>query len=338
MLTAAVWQRALGRSGREQWLTGALTTLGLAVVVLTHPVAGAATAAALLAISLTIPDRRRALTWLVLVAVAATLLCLAWPYYSIIRLVDSQGVYDPSNAPMYEAWVVRIFPVLAALALFVYSTGTLGRARLGVYCVPLLALFVYGDVSGHYIDGRVISYIVIGAQIGLADLAGALEGPVLTRLRGRRLALVAGAVAILAVAELYNMRGGFRGSLPGTGAGPTVYASYRAAVDGLPANATIAAPLDEGAEAVIPVYAGRLIATHRPLAFVNDQFHRRQTVYTFFSPAATNEYRRQISVRYRVRYILAPATPDQSTLLRQLEAFGPIVRHGSTLDTIAVGG
>jgi hypothetical protein len=86
------------------------------------------------------------------------------------------------------------------------------------------------------------------------------------------------------------------------------------------------------------VYAGRLIATHRPLAFVNDQFQRRQTVYKFFSTRATNDYRRQITVRYHVRYILAPATPDQSTLLRQLEAFGPIVRHGSTLDTIAVGG
>lgn len=336
MLTAALWQKGLLRRGRQQWTIVALTTLGLAVVVLTHPVAGAATAAAMLAISLTTSDRRRSLMMLLVVAAVAALLCVAWPYYSLPRLLGSQDVYDPSNAVMYDSWVTQIFPAFAVLGLIFYDTGTLRRARLAIYCAPLLVLFVYGDLSVHYSDGRVISYIVLGAQIGLADVAAHVERPALARLKGRRLAfVVGGAILVLVIADLYNMRGGLRGSLPGTGSEPAVYGEYRAAVNGLPANSTIATPLNDGAEATIPAYAGRLIATHRPVAFVTNEPQRQQTVDEFFSAQTTNTYRRQVITRYDVRYIVVPITID-APVIGQLTQFGPIIRRSAVFDTIAV--
>jgi hypothetical protein len=335
MLTASLWQRGLERQGREQRIIAALVMLGLAVVVLTHPVAGAATGAAVLAISLTARDRRRSLGLLLAVGVGAALLSLAWPYYSISRLLGSQDVFDPSNAPMYASWVVRVLPALAALGLFFYDSGTLRRARLAIYSAPLLLLFLYGDLSRHYGEGRVISYVVLGAQIGLADAAAHLERPMLARLKGRRLVLAACAIAVLGAAELYNMRGGLRGSLPGTGSEPGVYGQYRAAVDGLPASATIATPVNDGAEAAVPAYAGRLIATHRPLAFLSDQAARQQTVDQFFSVQATVGYRREVITRYRVRYIVLP-TALAGPLLVQLAQFGPVVRRTAAFDTISV--
>ena len=334
MLTAALWHSNQSRRGRAQWLAVALTAVGLAVVVLTHPIAGTATAAALVAISLTTAGRGRSLVLLIAVAAGAGLLCLAWPYYPVLHLLSNEDVYDPSNATMYSSWIERIFPVLAALCLFFYDTGTLRRARLGIYCAVLLVVFVYGDLSRHYSDGRVISYIVIGAQIGLADLAAALERPALERLRGRWLVVVAGAIAVLAIAEVYNMRGGFRGSLPGTGAEPTVYGAYRAAVSGLPPDATVLTPLNQGLEATIPVYAGRLVATHRPLAFVSDQGERQQAVSAFFSAQANDGYRREMIARYDVRYIVVPASPPAS--VAQVEQLGSVIRRGTAFDTIAV--
>jgi alpha-1,6-mannosyltransferase len=334
MLVAALWQRTLRRRARSRWPAAGLCALGIAVVVLTHPVAGVATAAAVVAISLTVPDRGRSLTMLLVVAAAAVLLCVAWPYYSVFRLLNDQGVYDPSNSVMYGSWVEHVFPVFAALGLFFWRTGTLHRARLGLFCAPLVAIYIYGGLSLHYSDGRVISYIVIGAQVGLADLAASFERPLLTRLRAPSIAVAAGAIALLVIAELYNMRGGLKGSLPGTGSEPAVYASYHTAVDGLPADATIAAPLNDGAEAAIPAYAGRLIATHRPLAFVTDQVRRQQLVYEFFSAQATNGYRRELIRRYRVRYIVVPA--EQGTLEGQLSQLGPVIRRGKAFDTIAV--
>lgn len=334
MLTAALWNWSVERRGREQWVTAGLCTLGLAVVVLSHPIAGVATGSAMLAISLTARNLRASLIALVPVVAGAALLCVAWPYYPVLRLADNQGVYDPSNAVMYSSWVLHIFPAFAALGLFFYSTGTLRRARLGLYCVPLVALFIYGDASHHYSDGRGISYLVLGAQIGLADLAANFERPALARLRGPALGLALGAISLLGVAELYNTRGGLKGSLPGTGSEPSVYASYRAAVAGLPADATVAAPLNGGAEAAIPVYAGRLIATHRPLAFVTDQGQRQQTVNEFFSAQAASGYRRQIIDRYHVRFIVLPSG-DQA-LLGALTRFGPVIRRGGGFETIAV--
>jgi hypothetical protein len=334
MLTAALWNHTVELRGRRQWATAAVCTVGLTVVVLSHPVAAAATGSAMLAISLTADDRARALAALVVVGAVATGLCIAWPYYSITRLAGAQGPYDPGSVVLYRDWVVHILPAFAALVLIFYGTGTLRRARLGLYCVPLIALYIYGYPSHHYVDGTTISYVVIGAQIGLADLAANFERPALNWLKGPALVLAAGAVALLFVAELYNMRGGLRGSLPGTGAAPPVYASYKPAVDGLPPSATVAAPLNDGSEAVIPVYAGRLIATHRPLAFVKDQQRRQQIVYQFFSAATSNDYRRQIIDRYRVRYIVVPT--DDPTLVAELAQLGPVIRHDGTFDTIAV--
>ena len=333
LLTAALWNWSLGRPARDRWLSAAGCTLGLAVVVLSHPVAGVATASAMLAISLTAADRRLALLTLAAAFAGAALLSLAWPYYSIVHLWDDQGVYDPSNSVMYGSWVVHILPAFAALALFFYATGTLNRARLGLYCVPLVAIFIYGGLSAHYGDGRVISYIVLGAQIGLADLAANLERPALARLKGRPLALAAAAAiaGLLVVAELVNMGGGLKGAIPGTGSAPAVYANYRTAVTGLPASATVLTPINDGAEAAIPVYAGRLVATHRPLAFV-DQRQRLQSVYRFFSAQASPDYRQQLLDRYHVRYIVVPPA-----LLGEASPFGPVIRRGA-FDTVAVGG
>jgi len=112
-----------------------------------------------------------------------------------------------------------------------------------------------------------------------------------------------------------------------------MYAAYRGAVGGLPADATVAAPLNDGAEAAIPVYAGRLIATHRPLAFI-DQTQRQQAVYEFFSGQATDGFRRALIDRYRVRYIVVPAADAQ--LLAAITPFGSVIRRGPTFDTIAV--
>jgi hypothetical protein len=336
MLTAWLWQRGLGRDGLERWSMVAVAALGLSVAVLSHPVAGVATGSAMLAIALTTRDRGRSLIAGAVVLAVAALLCLAWPYFSAVRLLDNQGVYDPSNAVMYSSWVERIFPAFVAVVLFFHGTGTLRRIRLGIYCIPLLALFVYGYFSHHYTDGRVIAYIVMGAQIGLADLVANLERPALAQLRGPAIALLAGAVAVFVVVELYNMRDGLRPTLPGTGSEPPVYAAYRAAVGGLPADSTIAAPLNDGAEAAIAVYAGRLIATDRPLAFVKGQARRRQIVNAFFSDQAGNGYRRQIVIRYHVRYIVVSAAPGDRTLIGQLSTFGPVIRSGSMFDTIAV--
>jgi hypothetical protein len=228
-----------------------------------------------------------------------------------------------------------VFPLFAAVGLVLYRTGTLRRARLAIYCAPLVVLFIYGGPSGHYTDGRVISYLAIGAQIGLADVAAAWEAPALRQLHGRTaIGLAAVGIAVVGVAELYNMRGGFKGSLPGTGSEPAVYGQYRAAVDGLPATATIAAPLNDGGEAAIPVYAGRLIATHRPLAFVKDQTERQGTVYEFFSLQATPTFRRQVLARYHVRYIVVPTA--QAAVLNQLRSLGSVIRTSSAFTTIAV--
>ena len=334
MLTAALWNHTVEVRGRRQWVTAGVCTVGLAVVVLSHPVAAAATGSAMLAISLTAHDRPRALAALVVIGAIAAGLCIAWPYYSVTRLAGAQGPYDPGSVVLYHDWVIAILPAFAALVLFFYGTETLRRARLGLYCVPLIGLYIYGYASHHYVDGTTISYVVIGAQIGLADLSANLERPALKLVKGPALVLAAGAVALLFVAELYNMRGGLRGSLPGTGSAPPVYASYRPAVDGLPPSATVAAPLNDGSEAVIPVYAGRLIATHRPLAFVPDQLQRQRTVFDFFLPSATSAFRAQVIRRYAVRYIVVPAS--EPAVVAQLTQFGTVIRRTPSFETIAV--
>lgn len=336
MLTAALWQRAVWRQGRARLALAALTAVGVALVVLTHPVAGVATLAAIGAVSLT-TDGRRSLALLAGTVVGAGVLCLIWPYYPILRLLGDQGVYDPSNELMYQGWIEQTFPVFAAIGLFFYRTGSLHRARLAIYCAPLLLLFIYGDVSGHWSDGREIAYLVLGAQIGLGDAAATWEQRAQAHPRRLPIFAVAMAMAIFAALELANMADGFRGSLPGTGSPePVAYAGYRSAVNGLPPDSVTAAPLDSGIEAVVPVYGGKLISTLRPLAFVADQRQRQQTVEAFYSARTSNRFRRQVIARYHVNYVLVPTAPNQRALASALRQLGPVIRRGSMFDTLSV--
>lgn len=336
MLTAGLWQRTVSREGRARWVGAAITAVAVAAVLLTHPVAGVATVAAIGAISLTAGDRRAVILLAAALAVAAGL-CLVWPYFSVISLLKDQGVYDPSNQLMYQGWLKQIFPASLALLLLVRPTGSLRRLRLGIYCAPLLAFFVYGRVTRHWSDGREIAYLVLGAQVGLADLAATSEQHAWRRRSPRRILLLAAALTAFVALEVVNMADGVRGSLPGTGsAEPAIYAAYRAAVTGLPADAPVAAPLNAGMESAIPVYGGKLVATDRPLAFVTGQTARRQAIDAFYSPRTAQRTRRAIIARYHVAFVLVPTAGADRAVARQLLGLGTVVRRTAAFVTLAV--
>jgi hypothetical protein len=335
-LTAALWRHSLRSGGRTRWLGVAGCGLGVAVVVLTHPVAGVATVAAMVAISLTEGERRN-VALLAGVLAAAALLCLAWPYYPALRLLSDQGVYDPSNAPVYQGWLEQAFPALAALVLFVYDSGSLHRRRLAIYCAPLLAFFIYGDISGHWSDGRELAYLIVGAQIGLADLAAAVEQRTALRPSRRRAVVLAAGLTLFAGFELANMADGLKGSLPGTGsAEPAAYGDYRAAVAGIPPDSVVAAPLQSGMEAAIAVYGGKLVGTARPLAFVSDQAERRRVLTAFYSAQATESYRRHVIREYHVRYVLVADQPADPAAAGALVRLGTTVRRTAGFVLVAV--
>jgi hypothetical protein len=334
MLLASLWPKILAPDRRTAIAYGALMAVGVALVMLTHPIAGDMTLAALLALAVTSETPRRSLVLLVAVVVAAGVLCVLWPYYNVVRLAGDQRAFDPSNAAMYSGWLLHTAPLLIAVGLVWYRTPTLHGRRVVVYLIPLAALFIYGAITGHYSQGRAISPLIIGVQIALADAAATWEKPVLARCHGRAALAIVGAMAVLGVAELANMRGGLKGSIPGSGSAPASYAAYKLAVGGLPATSTIMAPLNDGEEAAIPVYAGRLVGTHRALAFVNDQAARQQIVNEFYAAGATVAFEKAAIRRYRVRYIVVPTTP--ATLVQQMAPLGSVIRRGVLFDTIAV--
>jgi len=328
LLTAAGADGTLRAAGRRRATGAALTVLGVTVVVLTHPIAAVVLLAALAAVGLTAPDRARAIALLAGSAAAGGLLGLAWPYYPPVDLLGEQGVYDPSNRVMYEDWLLRTFPALAVIAVLVWPTPTLNRARLGIYTAVLAAVFAYGWVSGHWSAGRVIAYLVLGAHIGLADLASRLEARWRPALRGRRAAFAAGAAALALGVALLNMAAGFRGTLPGTGDPvPTDHSDHVAAARATPAGSVVLAPVSYGVE-VIPVHGGRLVAAQRPLAFVADADDRRRAAGAFYDATTTAGRRRALLRRYRVDYVVVPAGARPGAFA----PLGPVVRRTPGFD------
>jgi hypothetical protein len=335
LLTAAAADRAVRAEGRRLVLAAALATLGVGIVCLTHPVAGVALAAALVAISLTAPDRSKAVLLLGGVFLLGASLSLTWPYYPLLDLLSEQGTYDASNMVMYESWLLRTAPAFAALVIVFWRTPSLNRPRLAIFGGLLAVVFVYGWITGSWSNGRVITYIVLAAHVGLADLAANLESTRVAALSRRGLAAVVVAACVAVGFAALNLAPGLRGTLPGTGAPvPTDYSGYVAAVDGLEPDSVVMVPLASGVEAVVPAYGGKLVATERPLAFVGDIGERRRGVQAFYAPGTTAEARRRILERFRVSYILVPAADCRRL---SSERLGTPVRRAGQFEVLRTG-
>ena len=318
------------RGGVSRWSLAAVALLAAAAAV-THPASAVFIYPTLVALVLASGrGGDRAVLAPAGMTIAASIgLALVWPYFSLVNLfTDNVGLYDATNHFIYEGAVKRALPLLLAVPLVWRRLRADWRDPLALLALLFALFYAYGDVSGHWNWGRMISFEFIVVFVLLADFASDLE----SRMRGGELApqlragIVAAAALLLAV-ELVNMRSGIRDSLPNASAnsdaGTSRFPDYAGFFRGTSRDAVTLAGLKAGRG--IPVYAGKIVGYNNPEAFVDDQKRRQNDVNRFFQRSETLADRRAIVQRYGVDYIfLDRQQPPEGTL-----PLAPLLRLGS---------
>jgi hypothetical protein len=216
-----------GRARRVGGGQAAVVAVLGAVIVLSHQftavgiavLAGCAVLAPLLRSGWLPGDRVRYLIMWLLSAVAAAVLCLLWPFYSITDLFGSASGFDERSRYIYRAPLVDFCLLLLALPAVVVRARRRGPADPVVLAVAVvIVIAVVGGLTDQFWLGRLIPAGAIALQIVAAVEMTAALGPRSARLRvgaGWRWAAVA-PTAVAIVLGLWAQLGVFATLWPGS--------------------------------------------------------------------------------------------------------------------------
>jgi hypothetical protein len=173
-----------GRAGRVGGGQAATVAVFGALIILSHQftavgiavLAGCAALAPLLRSGWPPGDRVRYLIMWLLSALAAAVLCLLWPYYSITELLGSASGFDEKTRYLYRAPLLDFCLLLLALPAVVVRARRKGPADPVVLAVAVVVVIaVVGGLTDRFWLARLIPAGAIALQIVAAlELTAAL--------------------------------------------------------------------------------------------------------------------------------------------------------------------
>ena len=289
----------------------------LAIVMLSHPVAFIFLITGLFADAVTRSRRRAEAILMVLILIfAAVAISLLWPYYPFIRLsLGAANVYHLSNGAMYRNILGATWPVIVLLP-FAGRLLTDARNRpLVVTAILLLGLYVAAGIVQKYSYGRVISYVMLLAQLVIAQRIALWDRTAFAQPAARRygVPLIVLALGVFGIAVIH---GTVTRAL--TEASSLVHGrpvQHRMTFGHLeflrgkiePGSVVLA---NVDTSWIIPTFGAKVVALLHPHAFIEDLARRSQDLEEFFSTGATRAQRARTIEHYGVRYILLSKTRD----------------------------
>ena len=330
MLVALTEADLVIRNG-ARWGRLVVLALGVATILVTHPITGIATAAGIAAVwfgrGRVLP--RRSDVPLFGALAAAVLLVTIWPYYSFWSLLLDNGEYAESNFQLYEGLPLRLAP-LAILVVFLIA----GRLRLRdepliVWASIGTALYLIGLVTGQYVLGRTLAFVALAVltKVG-AVTAGYLERPQPGRERAFVIIAAGLAVVGLVFASPALLRMVPRAVLPESLADDDRLAPVTAGYGFLPAlvpdDAVVAAWPNELSD-VTPALAGKVLATPKPVPFVDDADRRRAITRRIFDSHTDEAERRRLITSQQVDFVLFDERVVSERVASELTRLGSVV-------------
>ncbi len=286
-------------------------TVGLSVVLVTHPLTAVLLYIGLIVIAVDRAGLRpRAEHFAVGLCIGASvLLALVWPYYPFWSLVSRGDEFHGQSLFLYEGVLERVWPVLFGVPVLIQRFSRRRTDRLVWIFLGLVFVYAYGFASDRFGYGRVISFAMIALQIALGCWLAGMEG-------SSRRAVVWGAWLVL-LGIVATSREDVRRLV-----------EHRSTLDEHEFLREHVGQYDLVLADVrsswrIPANGGKVVATLHPLYWVEDMEERRRDAETFFAPEATRAEREAILDEYRPDFILMARWHLRE--LEELSAFGTAV-------------
>ena len=289
----------------------------LAIVMLSHPVAFVFMVAGLFADAITRSRRRAEAILMVLILVlAAVAVSLLWPYYPFVRLMlGASNVYHLSNGAMYLNILDATWPVLVLLP-FAGRLLTDARNRpLVVTALLLLGLYIAAGMVQKYSYGRVISYVILLAQLLIAQRVAQWDRALFAQSAARRYGppLIVLALCVLWMGEIQATVTRVLTTVNSLVKGRPdlrrmTFGHLEFLRDKIEPGSVVLANLETSW--IIPTFGAKVVALLHPHAFIEDLDRRGQDLAEFFATGAPRALRQRTIEHYGVRYILLSRTRD----------------------------
>ena len=289
--------------GRRPWLLLPLTAIVL-TVLLDHPITAGSLMIGLFALTLHLDPSWSSFIRLSSVCAAAFALAWFWPYYPFYSLVLGKSAnIDSVVAHLYPGLkpvLLMIFLALIGLPALWLRFKSNHRDFLAVIFLSSLLIYAIGGLTGKYVLGRVIVFMILALQLSAADWLSRRESE--AHLSSHPIATPWAPRVLIASAALgcFMMMPGFLTCLPilqNSYGEYTFLSSYVGQYD------VVLSDFDTSLK--IPAFRAKVVSysPEHSLFFV-DTRSREQDVQRFFSEKTSQVEREQIVQKYRVSFLL----------------------------------
>lgn len=289
----------------------------LAIVMLTHPVAFVFMVAGLFADAVTRSRHRGEAILVTLILVFASVaISLLWPYYPFVQLsLGAANIYHASNGAMYHNILGATWPAIVLLPFAGHLLTDARNRTMVLTAVLLLGLYATAWVFQKYSYGRVVGYVMLIAQLVIAQRIAQWDRVLFAQPAVRRYGLPLIVVALCLVGM-----GGIQSTVTRALTAANSLLKGRPVLhrmtfghlefirDKIEPGSVVLANLDTSW--IIPTFGAKVVALLHPHAFIDDLDRRGQDLAVFFSSQAPRALRERTIERYGVRYILLSKTRD----------------------------
>lgn len=300
----------------------AVVSVLTALVVLTHTYTGIFLVLGVIA--LTFVCRRSIPQFLFrcsVIILPALLLVILWPYYSFWQFLLAPNASHALAGSLYTDVLVKHWPAFFALPSLYFIRGNKALLFLWTLLLMLLAIYAAGYFTGCYGLGRMISHVML-----VADLITAYT---ITRVAYSRsipaqVLLIAPLVVALCLC-LFNGQEQLM-VLASKIKEPEHqwYWRYEFLKDELEPKAIVLA--HPGSSYYVPVFGGRVVAYVLPEQLFPNNEQNKELATRFFNPETSDAVRQAILKQFHPDYLLADMKPTglDSIQVSRLAMWGPI--------------
>lgn len=300
------------------------------IVLLSHPLTFIFLASGLLCKSLTCEDKFVSTAQTIALLAVVSAFAIFWPYSSIITLLTGAGgVYHASNQIMYKDIFIRVWPILALSPLLLGIVKDKVFQPTFLHLTFLIAIYIFGWVTGKYSYGRDITFIAILIQILIASQFAYFENKFLSShpTSTSTCRLLVGVILLCsAFTWIYPAMNRLMTVLNSLVSGRTVSNQHTYKnLTFLPAYIKNGGVVFSDIETswLVPSFGGKVIGALHVQAYVADDEQRRVELIDFFSRETSAIERQTIIQKYKPDYFLIDklTIKEWEKILNQVDSF-----------------
>ena len=233
------------------------------------------------------------------VMLPSLLLCLLWPYFNIVDLfTGDNAIFHQESKVLYQDIPGKVWPAALALPALVWFTKDRVLNFLALSIGMMLVVYAAGDLTGKYGLSRLLSPIMLDAQLLISYFLFYLR----TANRNLFNVYLVSCLAVLFLCVYIN-RTSLITTLDLLKPRQTHYYSRYSFLSKIVDRYDLILS-DTNSNQYIPTFSGKVVAFKSPLYWVNDINERKTSVISFFTPSAPDTLRQIIISRYHPDYLL----------------------------------